>query len=173
MNPSIKNRPVTGTHIAYLHHCLRKLWLFAHGLQLEHRSELVAEGKWIGETAYAQRATRWQELAIEGIKIDHYDAQRGIVKEVKKSPKNEALHIAQVKYYLFILERNGIKASHGLLEYPQQRQTLEVYLENSDRKILPKWETQVREVLASPVAPERLDRKQCNKCSYEEFCWVD
>jgi CRISPR/Cas system-associated exonuclease Cas4 (RecB family) len=35
----------TGTHIAYLHLCHRKRWLFANGMQMEHRSELVAEGR--------------------------------------------------------------------------------------------------------------------------------
>ena len=91
---------VTGTQIAYYHLCHRKLWLFANGIRMEHTSDLVAEGKLIDENSYPQRAEKWQELAIEGIKIDHYDAQHNIVREVKKSSKKEAAHIAQLKYYL-------------------------------------------------------------------------
>ena len=94
---------ITATHIAYLHLCHRKLWLFSQGLQMEHGSELVAEGKFIEETSYQQRAEKWQQIQLEGIKIDHFDAKNGIVKEVKKSSKRESAHIAQVKYYLFVL----------------------------------------------------------------------
>lgn len=69
---------VTGTQIACLHLCHRKLWLFAHGINMEQSSELVAEGKFIDEHSYPQRAARWQALEIEGIKIDHYDGRREI-----------------------------------------------------------------------------------------------
>jgi CRISPR-associated exonuclease Cas4 len=64
---------ITGTHIAYLHTCHRKLWLFANGIQMEHTSNIVAEGKLIGESSYQERAQKYTELEIEGIKIDYYD----------------------------------------------------------------------------------------------------
>lgn len=66
---------VTGTHIAYLHLCHRKLWLFANGINMEHTSELVAEGKLIGETSYSDRAQKFTEIEIDGVKIDFYDAK--------------------------------------------------------------------------------------------------
>ncbi|MEN0003492.1 MAG: Dna2/Cas4 domain-containing protein, partial [Bacteroidota bacterium] len=78
---------LTGTHITYYHLCHRKLWLFAHGLNMEHTSALVGEGKLIEQTSYQQRAQRWRQLSIEGIKIDHYDARAQVIKEVKKSKK--------------------------------------------------------------------------------------
>ncbi len=80
---------ITATQIQYLHLCHCKLWLFSNGLNMEHTSDLVAEGKLIDENSYPQRADRWQQLEIEGIKLDHYDAQRGIVREVKKSNRRE------------------------------------------------------------------------------------
>lgn len=163
----------TATHIVYLHLCHRKLWLFAHGIQMEHRSELVAEGKLIGETSYDQRADRWQEIALEGIKIDHFDPQKGIVREVKKSSKQEHTHIAQLKYYLFVLERNGIRTSHGLLEYPKEKQTKEVRLTDEDRQQIPNWEAKVQQIVAQAIAPMRLQRSKCRNCSYEELCWIE
>ena len=127
----------TGTHMAYLHLCHRKLWLFANGLSMEHTSDLVAEGKQIEESSYQHRAARWQQLELEGIKIDHYDAQAGIIREVKKSNKKEAAHIAQLKYYLFVLERNGIAVQKGILEYPKLKTTEEVVLTSQDRQQIP------------------------------------
>lgn len=162
----------TGTHIAYLHLCHRKLWLFAHNIQMEQTSELVAEGRFIDETSYPQRAERWQALEIEGIKLDHYDAQRGIVREVKKSPKKENAHMAQLKYYLFVLERNGIAVSHGLLEYPKLRETEEVHLTDADRAAIPGWEQEVEQIVAQEQCPTIINQPMCKKCAYYEFCYV-
>jgi CRISPR/Cas system-associated exonuclease Cas4 (RecB family) len=57
---------VTGTHIAYLHTCARKLWLFANGLNMEHTSEVVAEGRLIDvrPTAIA-RLNSWKSKSRE------------------------------------------------------------------------------------------------------------
>lgn len=162
----------TGTHIAYLHLCHRKLWLFAHGMNMEQQSELVAEGRFIDEHSYPQRAERWQALAVEGIKLDHYDARRGIVREVKKSRKREDAHLAQLKYYLFVLERNGIAVSHGVLEYPKLRQTEEVHLTEADRRDIPLWEAEVQRIIALPYCPELVKKKICRKCAYYDWCFV-
>lgn len=162
----------TGTHISYLHLCHRKLWLFAHGIRMEQGSELVAEGKLIDEHSYPQRADRWQALEIEGIKIDHYDARQGIVREVKKSSKREDAHRAQLKYYLFVLERNGVKASHGLLEYPRLRQTEQVRLSATDRRDIPLWEAEVQRIIALENCPALVKKRICKKCAYFEFCYA-
>ena len=163
----------TGTHISYLHICHRKLWLFANGLNMEHTSDLVAEGKLIDENSYPQRANRYQQLAIEGIKIDHYDAQLGIVREVKKSNKKESAHVAQLKYYLFVLERNGVGVRHGILEYPKLRITEEVWLTDEDRKEIPNWESNVINIIQQPTCPVRIEKTICKKCAYYDFCYSE
>jgi CRISPR-associated exonuclease Cas4 len=138
---------------------------------MEHRSDLVAEGKLIDEHSYPQRAARWQELEIEGIKIDHFDAKRGIVREVKKSGKREDAHIAQLKFYLFVLERNGIHVSHGLLEYPKLRQTEEVWLNEDDRSRIPLWEEEARGIIQQEYCPPLVKKNICKKCAYFELCY--
>lgn len=163
----------TGTHISYLHLCHRKLWLFANGLNMEHTSDLVAEGKLIDEQSYPQRADRYQQLAIEGIKIDHYDVQQQVVREVKKSNKKESAHVAQLKYYLFVLERNGVGVRHGILEYPKLRMTEEVWLTDEDRWTIPQWEKEVMTIVHSEVCPDKINKSICKKCSYYDFCYVE
>lgn len=162
----------TGTHISYLHLCHRKLWLFANGLNMEHTSDLVAEGKLIDKNSYPQRANRWQQLSIEGIKIDHYDARLGIVREVKKSNKKESAHLAQLKYYLFVLERNGVAVRHGILEYPKLRMSEEVWLSEEDRQVIPKWESNVVKIVQQETCPERIEKTICKKCAYYDFCYT-
>ena len=51
---------IIANHINYIHICPRKLWLFASGINMEHTSDLVTEGKLIGETTYPTRAARYK-----------------------------------------------------------------------------------------------------------------
>jgi CRISPR-associated exonuclease Cas4 len=112
---------LTATHINYCMVCKRKLWLFSSGINMEHASELVAEGKLIHETSYPQRAERYTELEIDGSVIDFYDARNKIIHEVKKSDSVEAAHEWQVKYYIWLLKKNGVDGVTGIIEYPKLR----------------------------------------------------
>lgn len=164
---------LTGTHIAYLHTCHRKLWLFANGIQMEHTSEIVAEGKLIAETTYLDRSRKYTELAIEGIKIDFYDPKNKVVHEVKKSDKVERAHIAQVKYYLSVLVKNGINEPSAIIEYPKLKQR-EFINWNDDYLIESKqWEETVKEIIDSNICPPLLKNKICKSCSYYELCYID
>ncbi|HRD82773.1 MAG TPA: Dna2/Cas4 domain-containing protein, partial [Saprospiraceae bacterium] len=89
----------SASHITYYHLCHRKLWMHHKGLRQEDNSQAVGEGKLIGKESYTRRATRWRELDLGFLKIDHFDAVARVVREVKKSPKLERAHVAQVQYY--------------------------------------------------------------------------
>jgi len=69
---------LTATHINYYFVCKRKLWLFSNGINMEHTSDIVAEGKLIHETSYPQRPERYTELEIDGSVIDFYDANSSL-----------------------------------------------------------------------------------------------
>jgi CRISPR-associated exonuclease Cas4 len=70
---------ITATHINYYFICHRKLWLFANGINMEHTSDMVAEGKLIHETSYPQRAEKYSEIDIGGSRIDFYDAKNKVI----------------------------------------------------------------------------------------------
>ena len=161
----------TGTHIAYYHTCKRKLWLFANGIQMEHTSDTVAEGKLIGETTYLDRSRKYTELSIDGIKIDFYDAKNKVIHEVKKSDKVEEAHIAQVKYYLYILRKNGIKNPSAVIEYPKMKQTQPVEWEDDDEGKVAEWLTEIKAILDNENCPPLLKKPICKKCSYYDFCY--
>ena len=99
---------LTGTHLNYYQVCKRKLWLFANGINMEHTSDLVFEGKLIHEDSYPQRSGKYEEIELDGIKVDFYDSKRKVIHEIKKSNKVEAAHEWQLKYYIYVFERNGI-----------------------------------------------------------------
>lgn len=163
---------VTGTHFNYYHLCKRKLWLFANGIHMEHTSDLVYEGKLIHETSYSQRPGRYEELEIRGIKIDYYDAGHRVVHEIKKSDKMEEAHVWQLKYYLYVLEQEGIENVSGILEYPALRKKADFSLSDSDREYIGECLGHIRYIMDSGSCPSIERKKPCRNCSYFEFCYI-
>lgn len=164
---------ITATHINYYHICHRKLWLFSNSITMEQTSDLVTEGKLIGESTYPQRAERYTEVEFDGVKIDFYDAKNRVVHEIKKSSKIEEAHRAQVKYYLWILERNGIEGAKGILEYPKQRHTEGVELGAADRGLIEKWVRDIHKIIDAETCPKVINKPICKNCSYCDFCYAD
>ena len=164
---------ITGTHINYYFVCSRKLLLFANGIQMEHSSDMVFEGKLIHETIYPQRSAKYEEITIGGIKIDFYDAKNKIIHEIKKSEKLEEAHIWQLKYYIYIMEQAGIDGISGVLEYPKERKKKEVYLSSIDIERIIEIEHDISEIASSEHVPEIEEKTICKKCSYFDFCFVN
>ncbi len=164
-------KQVIPTFLNYYLICKRKLWLCANGITMEHTSDLVAEGNLIHEHSYLQRSKKYKELDLGIAKIDHYDGVHKVVHEIKKSNKKEKAHIAQVKYYLYLLEDMGIENPTAILEYPKMRETENVVLEEGDRERIEGYLVDIEELLESSVCPEKLPVSKCRKCSYYDFCW--
>ena len=164
---------INATLINLYHVCHRELWLHANGIRMEHTSETVAEGKLIGENSYPERAEKYTEVEIDGIKIDFYDARNKVVHEVKKSDKVEKAHLAQVKYYIYKLEQQGIKGVTGLIEYPKMREKETVSLTEEDREAIKRWEIEIKTIIENEECPSLLNKPICKKCSYYDFCYVE
>ncbi|WP_461630040.1 CRISPR-associated protein Cas4 [Labilibaculum euxinus] len=162
---------ITGTHFNYYMVCHRKLWLFANNIQMEHSSDLVYEGKLIHENSYQQRSSKYEEIAIDGIKIDYYDAKSKVVHEIKKSSKLLESHAWQVKYYIYVLELNGIEGVTGILEYPKERKTEEVFLSIPDKERIVELLEEIDKIIHSDKCPETINQPKCKKCSYYDFCY--
>ena len=163
---------ITATLINIYYICHRELWLHANEIRMESNSEIVSEGRLIGETTYTQRPTKYTEVIVGPCKIDYYDIKAGEIHEVKKSDKMEEAHIAQVKYYLWTLERHGMKAVKGIIEYPKLRSKTEVMLTDADRVEFPKILKAIEEILALDICPPLIRKSVCKKCSYEDFCYA-
>jgi len=138
---------------------------------MEHSSDLVTEGKLIGENSYPQRPEKYVEIEINNIKIDYYDSKNKIIHEIKKSNKIEFAHEAQVKYYIFRLKLMGIEGVRGILEYPTLRITKNVELTDMDILKIEKWENEISEIIDDNKIPEPINKTICKKCSYFEFCF--
>jgi CRISPR-associated exonuclease Cas4 len=164
---------VNATLINLYHICKREMWLHANGIRMEHTSDTVYEGKMIGETTYPQRPEKYTEIEISGSKIDFYDAKNKVIHEIKKSDSAEIAHEWQVKYYIWLLEQNGIFDVTGKLEYPKLRETKEVRLTEEDKIYLLDVIKQIESMLAAETCPPRINSKICKKCSYYDFCYIE
>jgi CRISPR-associated exonuclease Cas4 len=163
---------LTATHINYYHICHRKLWLFGNGINMEHTSNSVAEGKLLHETSYSQRNEKYTELDIGGSKIDFYDAKNKVLHEIKKSDKAEDAHEWQVKYYIWLLEQNGVPGATGILEYPKLRETKTVLLQDIDRQYIKWLIPMIENLVEGDICPPVINAKICKSCSYFDFCYA-
>ncbi|NJB84459.1 CRISPR-associated exonuclease Cas4 [Lewinella marina] len=106
------------------------------------------------------------------MKIDHFDPREKVVKETKKSPKLKFAHVAQVKYYLYLLELRGIKAATGQVEYPRQKRTTEVSLLAADRDTtIPGWLAEIERITQLEKCPEIVRKSYCRSCAFHDFCF--
>jgi CRISPR-associated exonuclease Cas4 len=161
----------TGTHFNYYQICKRKLWLFASGIGMEHTSDLVYEGKLVHEDSYPQRSAKYEEIELEGIKVDFYDTKERVIHEIKKSNKVEVAHEWQLKYYMYVFERNGIEGVTGVLEYPLLRKRETVVLSDIDRERIGEMEREIREVIECDECPPLQKNRICGNCSYIDLCY--
>jgi CRISPR-associated exonuclease Cas4 len=157
------------------------MWLHANGIRMEHNSESVADGKLIGETTYPQRAEKYTEVELSATfnnifltgKVDFYNANSKIIHETKRSDKAEQAHEWQVKYYIWLLQQNGIDGVTGLLEYPKIKETTKVELLPADIEHLINVMEQINIIVEDEQCPARLNSKICKQCSYYDFCYVE
>ena len=163
---------ITGTHFNYYLICHRKLWLFAHHVQMEPTSDTVAEGRLIHETTYLQRNSNFRELEIGGIKIDYFDHQNKVIHEVKKSAKMEEAHVWQLKYYIYVLEKAGVEGVTGILEYPKQRQKEEILLSERDSVEIKTMQSEIEDIIQLSDCPSVINKPLCKRCAYYDFCYV-
>ncbi len=172
---------ITASLINMYHVCPREMWLHANSIHMEQTSDLVYEGKWISETTYPQRSEQYTEIEVQSLyqdirlaaKIDFYDARNRVVHEVKKSDKLEEAHIAQVQFYLYVLEKNGVESPTGILEYPKLRHTLLIpALSGDTQSQIEGWLSEIASILKSSHSPEAIRKSYCKTCSFFDFCFV-
>jgi CRISPR-associated exonuclease Cas4 len=162
---------ITATHVAYYFVCHRKLWLFTQGIEMEHFSELVLEGRQIHKEAYPRRPCNFVEVQLDGIKIDFFDPRARVVHETKRGRAVEEAHVAQVQYYLFKLWKQGVSNASGVIDYPELRKKLHVPpLDRTMIDTVENWEKDIACIIAAPNCPTIYYNKNCRNCSFFDLC---
>ena len=152
--------------------CKRELWLHANGIRFEQTSDLVYDGKLIHEDSYPMRSSKYEEIEIDGIKVDYYDTKNKVIHEIKRSNKIEQAHEWQLKYYMYVFEQHGVTDVKGILEYPTLRKTQDVVLSDVDRDRIKKIVADIEKIISSDECPPIQKKGICKSCSYYEFCFT-
>ena len=85
----------------------------------------------------------------------------------------EMAHEWQVKYYIWLLEQNGIDGVTGTIEYPKLRETKQVILEEQDKQYLQQTVNNIESLINNEQCPPRINSKICKRCSYYDFCYIE
>jgi len=173
---------INATLINLYHVCPRECWLHTNGINMEQTSDMVYDGKLLHETSYPQRAEKYTEISLsatmfEGIslsgKMDFYDSKEKVIHETKRGNTVEEAHEWQVKFYIWLLDLNGIAGASAILEYPKLRQTTHVSLTEKDREYLQTTIHKIADLIEDETCPPKAKIKFCKSCSYHDFCWIE
>lgn len=161
---------VTGSAVLSLTVCEREAWLIAHQIEPDQSNPYLEVGRFIHQESYPKRGIR--EVSLPGMKIDMIFQQGKvtIVGEIKKSSKFLEGARMQLLYYLYELEKRGVKAS-GKIMIPRERKQVEVRLGETEKEELERFLEKAERILSLPKVPERKKTGFCRKCGYELFCW--
>ena len=151
----------TGTEVGYYFICVKKLWWFHHGVEMERENERVQIGKIVHRDAYARRK---KEITIDD-KITLDWREDGVIHEVKLTSKMESAHEFQLLYYLYYLKKKGVEGLKGQIDYPKLKQTQEVELTPEKEAKLIEALADIEGITSARRAPQVEYMKICGSCA--------
>lgn len=159
---------ITGTEINYYFVCKRKLWLFTHGISMEHNSDYVDMGKALHEKSFMRED---KEILIDGrIRID-FISNKLEINETKKSKAMELATRYQILYYIYYLKNKGVSGVTGIIHYMDNHSKEEIVLCEEDEKEIKEIIEKINEIKNMDKPPGQDKNKTCTKCSYYELCF--
>lgn len=161
---------ITGKEISYLYVCKRKLWLFRHGMRPELENVNVQIGMQLQETAF-KREEKDIPIGDVGV-IDWAAFKHGIIHETKKGKTPGKGDEAQVRYYLWWLNANGIEVTEAQIHYPRMKKTKTVKWDKEVKKQVELDVIACREIVGQENPPEVHPYPYCKSCAYMELCYA-
>jgi CRISPR-associated exonuclease Cas4 len=161
---------LTGTVVNYYTHCKRQCWLFYHNLNLEDNSEDVRVGRVMHEL---KKSDDKEEIALDGIKLDKITGE--YVTEIKKSDADIAAAMAQLEYYLIVLNDKGIIRKGRLECLEKNKQNKNIHTLTFSEEIIDERKVQYRQIeefLSTDTPPSPVFKPGCKKCAYFEYCFI-
>ena len=161
---------ITGTEISYLYICRRKLWLFHHGIKPESENINVQIGKHIQETTFTRKE---KDIPIGEIGVlDWASLKDGIIHETKKGKTPGKGDVAQVRYYMWWLNNNGINVHEAQIHYPKKRKTQTIpWDEDANQQAIKDTEDCLK-IINQTKPPEVHEYPYCKSCAYFELCYA-
>ena len=152
--------------------CPRQAWLMSHQVSANQNDPFLEIGRLIDETTFKREKKRTY-LAEFAAEIDFVTRKNGnlFIAEIKKSSRTMTSGINQLKYYLYLLNKKGIKCK-GVIKIPKEKISTVVELQENDMVLIKNKINEIKTFLANDNAPSPQKLPFCKKCAYYEFCWV-
>ena len=160
-------KQITGTMYAYSYLCWRKLWLFTKDIVMEQENENVIIGKLIDQESYCREKKHLYLDDIVCIDI----VKDNVICEIKKSSSQREMAVQQLKYYLYLLNKKGIKVTGELL-VPKENHKEIIALDEKDITNIEKQLQKIKTICSEVTPPEIINNKICKKCAYFELCYI-
>ncbi len=161
---------VNGTLINYYFHCKRQCYLHGNRMNLEDNSEQVKIGKALHEERNDADHT---EIALDNIRLDRLTDE--YLTELKKSDADVDAAKWQLLFYLKILKDKGIYR-RGKLESVEKgksnKKILYFDLTQEAEEELKKYMEEIEKLLEQVDMPKVINKSQCKKCAYYEYCYI-
>lgn len=160
---------LSGTHINYLFICHRKLWLYAHHVEMEQASDRVMMGRQLHEESFKRKK---KEVMIDDVICLDW-LEHNIVHDTKLTRSMEQAHRAQILYYLWYLKKiKGMTGLSGTINYPKQRRRESVELTPEIEPQVEGWIAEA-ELIVQQKRPPAVEEPMtiCRKCGYQDLCW--
>jgi CRISPR-associated exonuclease Cas4 len=160
-------RPITGTLLWYYAICKREVRLMAHSIAPDEENQALEMGRVVHDSFYTRLR---KEVEAEGMKIDVIERDGGVVYEVKTSSKFLDATKLQLGYYLWRLERMGVKVK-GVIAVPRERRKIPVSLDDDLRASVMSALREISSLCSEPLPPPPVKIPFCRRCAYRDFCW--
>ncbi|MFP3045743.1 MAG: CRISPR-associated protein Cas4 [Thermocladium sp.] len=153
---------ITGTLIWYLKICPREVWYMARHVTPFEGHPKLEKGRAIHKI-YSDQFP----ISLDGMRIDAFRKEEGIVVEIKSSSKYLNSAMAQTNYYLYRLKEVGLNCE-GEIYVPSQGKRYRITLDEEEvRRDL----DDVKRIANLGSPPPRVRIVYCNKCAYKDLCW--
>lgn len=162
---------IHGLLFQHIHLCPTRAWLHSHRIDCAHLNRHMQTGLFIHATAYGGTGAQ-ADLGF-GLSPDMLDFQTLEISEIKKSSSHEHATIAQLRFYLAIMEHATGQPWTGVLRYPSARRTKRLTLDAQAKTELLQDIARITTVIAQPQPPPQSAKPICKHCSYRMLCWQE
>jgi CRISPR-associated exonuclease Cas4 len=162
---------IHGLLFQHIHLCLTRTWLHYHRIDCAHLNRHMQTGLFIHATTYGGRGAQ-ADFGF-GLSPDMLDFQHLEISEIKKSSSYEHATIAQLRFYLAVMEHATGQSWTGMLRYPSARRTKRLTLDAQAKTALLQDMARITTVIAQPQPPPQSAKPICKHCSYRMLCWQE
>ncbi len=166
----VEHLRIGGLAIQYYFSCKRELWLYLNYIDPDQEDIGIVAGRILHKKSYRNRGRKEIDLGMAKVDLLRGGEYPRII-EIKKSTKLIEPAIWQLKFYLWILKKQGTIIS-GEVRIPKENKIIRVQLTSKDEAMLQKAIDEMPKIARIKWMPPYEKKPYCKGCAYRQFCEV-